>query len=99
MSRGKQFTVEFKREAVRKAEMSGSVAQTARELGISEKSLYSWIKQYAEPKSLDLSTANMSELTARIRQLERAMVQKDAQIDILKKAISIVSQAKPSDTP
>jgi transposase-like protein len=85
MSRGKQFTVEFKREAVRKAEISASVAQTARELGISEKSLYSWIKQYAEPKSLDLSTATMSELTARIRQLERAMVQKDAQIDILKK--------------
>lgn len=99
MSRGKQFTVEFKREAVRKAEISGSVAQTARELGISEKSLYSWIKQYAEPKNLDLSTATVSELTARIRQLERAMVQKDAQIDILKKAISIVSQAKPSDTP
>ncbi|PJF28644.1 MAG: hypothetical protein CUN52_12420 [Phototrophicales bacterium] len=81
MSRGKQFTVEFKREAVRKAEISGSVAQTARELGISEKSLYSWIKQYAEPKSLDLSTATVSELTARIRQLERVMVQKDAQID------------------
>lgn len=99
MSRGKQFTVEFKQEAVRKAETSGSVAQTARELGISEKSLYSWIKQYAEPKSMDLSTASMSELTARIRQLERAMFQKDAQIDILKKAISIVSQAKPSDTP
>lgn len=99
MSRGKQFTNEFKREAVRKAEISGSVAQTARELGISEKSLYSWIKHYVEPKSMDLSTANMSELTARIRQLERAIVQKDAQIDILKKAISIVSQVKPSDTP
>jgi transposase-like protein len=81
MSRGKQLTVEFKQEAVRNAEMSGNVAQTARELGISEKSLYSWIKQYAEPKSLDLSTATMSELTACIRQLEWAMVQKDAQID------------------
>ncbi|MBC6936209.1 MAG: hypothetical protein DWB42_10255 [Chloroflexi bacterium] len=39
----------YKREAVAKAETSGSVSQTARELGISNESLHTWIKQYGQP--------------------------------------------------
>ncbi|MFZ4813270.1 MAG: transposase [Phototrophicaceae bacterium] len=44
-----QFNEEYKRSVVVKAKTSGNVTQTARELGISSKSLYRWIKAYAEP--------------------------------------------------
>lgn len=40
MARGSQFTEEFKREAVRKAEASQNLSRTARELGISNKTLH-----------------------------------------------------------
>jgi transposase-like protein len=45
MGRGTRFDEAFKREAVVKAEGSGNVSQTARELGISGKTLHSWMKQ------------------------------------------------------
>jgi transposase-like protein len=98
MGRGSQFTDEFKREAVRKAEVSQNVSRTARELGISNKMLHQWMKQFGQPQTLDMNTATMSELSRRIRELERTVAQKEATIQVLKKAISIVSQEKPSDS-
>ena len=71
MGRGSQFTDELKREAVRKAEANQNVSRTARELGIANKTLHQWIKQFGAPKVLDLNTATMSEMNQRIRELER----------------------------
>ena len=85
MGRGPQFSKAFKREAVRKAEASQNAARTARALGISSKTLYEWLKTFGQAQSLDMSTATMSELSARIRQLERAVAEKDSQIEVLKK--------------
>jgi transposase-like protein len=99
MGRGSQFTDEFKREAVRKAEASQNVSRTARELGISTKTLHHWMKQFGQPEVLDVNTATMSELSRRVRELERTVAQKEATIQVLKKAISIVSQEKSSDMP
>jgi transposase-like protein len=53
MGRGRRFDESFKREAVAKAETSGNVTQTARELGVSGKTLYTWMKQYGERKIID----------------------------------------------
>ncbi len=50
MSRGPQFTEEFKREAVRKAETSQNASRTARELGISNKTLDDWLKVFYNRK-------------------------------------------------
>jgi transposase len=45
----KTYTVEFKREAVRLAQTSGkSIAQVARDLGISDTSIHQWRKELAE---------------------------------------------------
>ena len=45
----KTYTPEFKREAVRLAQTSGkSIAQVARELGISDSSIHQWRKELAE---------------------------------------------------
>ena len=97
MGRISRFSEEYKREAVRQAESSGNVSQTARNLGMSAKSLHDWIKQYGTKPKLDPETASQAELNARIRQLEHRLQQKDLQIEVLKNAISIVSQPKKSD--
>ena len=90
MGRKSNYSEEYKREAVAKAKASGNVSQTARELGISNKSLHAWIKRYGEP--LDLNTASEKELSARVRQLERLLAVREGQIEVLKKAIGIVSE-------
>ena len=92
MGRKSKYSEAYKREAVTKATTSGNVSQTARELGISNKSLHTWIKQYGEP--LDVETASVKELSARVRQLERQLAMREGQIEVLKKAIGIVSQAE-----
>jgi len=92
MGRKSNYSESYKREAVAQAEASGNVSQTARELGISNKSLHAWIKQYGEP--LDLDNASVKELSARVRQLERQLAMREGQIEVLKKAIGIVSEAE-----
>ena len=91
MGRGTRFDESFKREAVAKAEASGNVTKTARELGISGKTLHAWMKQYGQRKVID-SEASPKELAARVRELEKALMLSEKKIDVLKKAISIVSQ-------
>jgi transposase-like protein len=92
MGRKSDYSEAYKREAVTKAKSSGNVSQTARELGISNKSLHAWIKQYGKP--LDVETASEKELAARVRQLERQLTVREGQMEVLKKAIGIVSQAE-----
>jgi transposase-like protein len=87
MGRKSNYSESYKREAVAKAEASGNVSQTARELGISNKTLHAWIKQYGEP--LDVDSASVKELSARVRQLERQLAMREGQIEVLKKAIGM----------
>ena len=98
MGHGSRFSEVYKREAIAKAQASGNISQTARELGVSGKSLHTWIKQYGEPESLAAAEATPNEWAARVRQLEKQLSIKDEQIEVLKKAISIVSQAEGSDS-
>lgn len=92
MGRKSNYSESYKREAMAKAKASGNVSQTARELGISNKSLHAWIKQYGEP--LDIDRASVKELSARVRQWERQLAMREGQIEVLKKAIGIVSEAE-----
>ena len=96
MGRKSNYSESYKREAVNKAQASGNVSQTARELGISNKSLHAWIKQYGQP--LDIDKASVKELSARVRQLERQLAMREGQIEVLKKAIGIVSEAEKNGT-
>lgn len=92
MGRKSQYTEAYKREAVAKAKTSGNVSQTARELGISNKSLHEWIKRFGEP--LNIEEASGKQLAARVRELEKQLSVREAQIEVLKKAIGIVSQGQ-----
>jgi transposase-like protein len=94
MARGSRYNETYKREAVRKAQVSGSVAQTANELGISAKTLYGWIKQFGYEQAFELDTATPDEMSARIRQLERQLAQNEQQVDVLKKLSRL--SAKPT---
>jgi transposase-like protein len=49
MGRNSNYSESCKREAVAKAEASGNISQTARELGISNKSLHAWIEVLKKP--------------------------------------------------
>ncbi len=98
MGRGSRYSETYKREAASKAKSSGNVSQTARELGVSNKTLHGWIKKYEPADQLDVNEATTGELAARIHQLEKKLAMREAQIDVLKKAIGIVSQVEKSDT-
>jgi len=58
--------------------------------------LHAWIRQYGEP--LDVDNASVKELSARVRQLERQLALREGQIEVLKKAIGIVSEAEKNGT-
>lgn len=92
MGKGSRFSDTYKREAIAKAEMSGNVSQTARELGISDKTLHGWKNKFGKSKVVNVSETTSADLAARVAQLERQLAIRDEQIEVLKKAISIVSQ-------
>ena len=98
MGHSSGYTEAYKREAVAQAQTSGNLSQTARELGISVKSLRRWRKTYGEQKAVESEAATSAEWAMRVAQLQRKLAEREAQIDVLKKAISIVSQAERSDT-
>jgi transposase len=50
MAKTREYTKEFKLEAIRLAKESGSVTQTSKDLGIAPQSLYAWISQGNQDK-------------------------------------------------
>jgi transposase len=87
----KQYSLEFKQEAVRLA-LSGekSKAQTARDLGVPESKLYAWIAKFGPDAPPPAALADQTEL-ARLR---KALARAEMERDILKKAIGIFSEAQ-----
>ena len=83
MGRGRRFSESYKREAAAKAEASKNISQTARELGISSKSLYRWVSEYGEQKPLKEDEATSAELAARVHQLEKQLAVREEQIRVL----------------
>jgi transposase-like protein len=97
MGQGSRFSDTYKKEAVAKAEASGNVSQTARELGISDKTIHNWKQKFGTVKAVSATASTSAELAARVAQLERQLAVREEQISVLKKAISIVSQHDKSD--
>lgn len=59
MGRASRFTEEYKREAVRQAESSGNVRQTARNLGMSA-AFFDYIEVFYNPQRLHSSLGFLS---------------------------------------
>lgn len=58
MGRKRNYRESYKHEAVTQSKASGNVSQTARALGISNKSLHNWIKDYSEPLNASRARRN-----------------------------------------
>lgn len=90
----KVYTKEFKEEAVRLAQTSGkSIAQVARELGISDTSIHGWRKELAEHgKDAFPGSGHQTPLEEENRRLKREVERLQQERDILKKVVSIFSR-------
>ena len=86
----RNFTAEFKREAVRLANQSGvSKAQVARELGIHANVLTRWVRE-AKAGQWEMATGKSlkTEQQAEIERLRRELQRVKTERDILKKAVA-----------
>ena len=82
----KTFSPEFRDEAARMViDTSRSIAEVARELGISETSLGNWVRAYREKHAEDEPPLQLSE-RARLRELERLNRELEMENTFLKKA-------------
>jgi len=90
----RNFTPEFKREAVKLAEQPGrSLSAVARELGIERSVLKRWVENFAagryeKDKALPLKTAQQQEN----EQLRRELAKVRMERDILKKALGFFAK-------
>ena len=94
----RQYSREFKREAVQLLETSGkSASELERELGIGKGNLWRWKREFAaDGEDAFPGQGRLTPDEERLRQLERENEILRQERDILKKAIAIFSQPSPS---
>jgi transposase len=81
---GKRFPEEFRIEAVKQVmENRYPVAEVAARLGVSQHSLYAWIKRYSVPESERVEVQSQQ---AELRRLKAELKRVTEERDILKKA-------------
>ncbi|MEB0032453.1 transposase [Undibacterium sp. RTI2.1] len=80
------YTTEFKIEAVKQIDERGhSVVDVSKRLGVSDKSLYLWVKQYETPSN-PAKQYNADALKLEVTRLKAELKRTTEQRDILKKA-------------
>jgi transposase len=83
----KTYTAEFRESAVKLATESGKpVAQTARDLGINENTLHTWISKYTRPLSDDKTIRTDQHLYDELKRLKQENARLKEERDLLKKA-------------
>ena len=81
----KAYSAEFKESAVKLAiESEQAVAKTAKELGITKTTLYSWVNKYSKPKESIMRTDE--HLYDELKRLKKELVRVTQERDLLKKA-------------
>ena len=84
MGKGIRYTDEFKQEAVNQVVVHGyPVLEVSRRLGISNKSLYDWIKIFSKPVA---NREEEADLRAEIARLKRELKRSEQERAILKRA-------------
>ncbi|MFI3188381.1 MAG: transposase [Methylococcales bacterium] len=66
-----KYTAEFKENAVKRANESSNVAETARELGIKENTLTNWVYQYSRPLKPDKAVRTDEHLYDELKRLKK----------------------------
>jgi transposase len=91
----RQYSEEFKREAVQLTESSGKpVAEIARDLGINDNLLYRWRGEFGQRATSRSNGRSKAELEAEVKRLRRENAILRQEREVLKKAISIFSQPR-----
>ena len=80
------YTAEFKENAVKGANESNNIAQTARELGIKENTLYHWVHKYSRRIETPKTTRNDEHLYDEQKRLKKEVARLTEERDSLKKA-------------
>ena len=84
MGRGIRYTDEFKQEAVNQVVVHGyPVLQVSQRLGITNKSLYDWIKKFSKPPK---ARQEDEDLRAEVARLKRELKRSEQERAILKEA-------------
>jgi len=84
----KQYSAEFKEEAVRRIERTREpVARVAAELGVNENTMHGWVKQYREKPVMPFpGSGRLRPDDEQLRKLERQVRELREENEILKKA-------------
>lgn len=83
----KQYSNEFKEEAVKRVLSGVSATQVARELGINVNSLYTWKTRYLKhPEQPFVGSGKLRDADAEIRRLQRQVKDLEQENEFLKKA-------------
>lgn len=84
MGRGIRYSDEFKQEAVNQVVVHGyPVLEVSKRLGITNKSLYAWIKTFSKPQA---KREEEADLRAEIARLKRELKRSEQEREILKGA-------------
>ena len=81
-----KYSAEFKENAVKRANESSNVAQTARELGIKENTLYNWVYHYNCRAQSDKVVRTDEHLYDELKRLKKEVARLTEERDLLKKA-------------
>lgn len=97
MGKHRQYTDEFKHEALRLADTSGKpISELERDLGLSNGLLRQWQRRYrADEASAGVQPSTEREAEGEIRRLKRELEIMRQERDILKKAITVFSREQP----
>ena len=94
----RQYTEEFKRDALELVKHNGSLRGTARELGIDEKALRRWAQQYNKPTSVsDLKQAEKLEKDDLIRRQHKQIRELEKQVKFLTDATIFFANRETSE--
>jgi transposase len=87
-----RFTAEFKAEAIKQVIDRGhSVVDVSKRLGVSDKSLYLWLRQAKEPKGA--ISSDFATLKLEVSRLKAELKRASEERDILKKAAAYFARA------
>ena len=89
----RQFSKEFKRNALQLVEKGVSVGKVARDLDVHPNLIHLWRRNYlAEGESAFAGTGNVKPEEAELKRLQKELEDVKGERDILKKALSVFSK-------
>lgn len=85
--KGKRYDETFKKETVKYiAENNKAIAQVAREIGVSDNTLYGWVKKYGQQPEIK-AVQTFATPNAELKALEKQIRDLQEENEILKKAM------------